>query len=207
MSDGQEKREFLEGWQKNPDARSLAEAYPDCGCESACPVDGGFGVVQDNEMLRYFVLSRSDQDLKRPKKKKFSSAIFARAFLKGMSTLRISYNSPSDTLATAKILYEDRVRASGEYGGVFGVADFPAGAMRRNHADGTRIACVLDTPIVPDRMSHADVVYSDAEIEPELVSALKRVLFNQIGGLKAIKLVSDLEDCDLTGFLPEVLKE
>ncbi len=205
MSDSVEKREFLNRWELNPCVYELSEAYPDCGCESASQVDGGFGPVLGHEVLRYFVTSRSDHDLKKPKKK-FSPAIFKRAFQKGMSTYRLEHCTKNEIQAAAKIVFDNQVRNWGEFGGIYGVVEFSAEAVRINEESGARIACVLDTPITPDRMSHADVVYSSSKLDPKDENSLKHILFNQIGGMSSLKEVKNMTEGDLAEFLPAVLK-
>lgn len=206
FSGSQKKRKFLDNWAASDGhVDVVAEAYPKCSCEDAAPCDSGHGPIADDETLRYFVTSRSDVNLK-AKKKKISSAIFARIFKHGVSVVRVDKAQESEVETTAEIQHKNQAEQWGEYGGVIGVVDFKASKVRRNFDDGSRLCCVLDTPIKPDRLAHADLVSSAANLEPEHQKSVKLILFNQIQGINSFVPSADLRDCNLIRFLPDIVK-
>lgn len=205
MSSPEEKRKFLDEWADSPDADQAAEAYPDCGCEDAAPCDGGHGPIADDETLRYFVTSHSESYVK-SKKPKLSPTIFARIFREGLSVVRIDKAQKAEVEATAAIQYENKVAYNGEYGGVLGVIDFKASQARRDSNDNSRLCCVLDTPIKPERLAHADLVSSLPKLGDEEKTSLKRILFNQIHVRSSYVPSVNIDDCELSKFLPEIVK-
>ncbi|MFC5737730.1 hypothetical protein [Sinirhodobacter huangdaonensis] len=204
MTDDEHKRAYLDWWKENGDAAHMATSFPYCGCETADPVLGGFGPINDEERLRYFAVSRSDIDLKRSPKKSITSSIFKRCFKSGMSVCRLTHASRAELNFSAQILHEYQVREHGEFGGVLGVVDFAAVAARRPAGSIEQICCVVDTPL-SERNAHADVVSSKIVDEPEVQTSLRLLLFNAIGGVKAFVPVAEVTDCDLLAFRPAAL--
>lgn len=198
-------RAYLDSWVGEGDAATIANDHPDCACENASPSPSGFGQISDDETLRYFVTSRSDIDLKRAPKKGITSAIFNRIFKRGVSTARASKADRTELELTAALLHENQVQQCGEYGGIMGIVDFAAGAVRFPHPTKERTCCALETPL-EERPAHADLVASQGAPEPEVQKAIKLLLFNAIGGASAYRPVDAVTDCDLMPYLPEKLK-
>lgn len=201
MANNDEMRAYLDWWIFNGSASDMAAAHPSCACEAATPTNGGFGPVADCEIIRYFVVSRSDLDLKRAPNKGITSAIFNRAFNKGVSTARLQYASRDELNSTASILYEIQVEEAAEYGGIMGVLDFRAAAVRRVANFDFQLCCVLDTPL-EGRSSHADVVISIGDVDPETKKGIKLALFNAVGGASAFKRGHEVADCDIHELRP-----
>ena len=55
------------------------------------------------------------------------------------------------------------------------------------------------------RMSHADVVSSIGDVEPEEKKGIKLALFNAVGGAGAFKPADEIVDCDLADMRPAKL--
>lgn len=212
MSNPDEMRSFLfdcpEGDQW---ASKLASKYPECACESATSPSGSSGPVDDNETLRFFVLSRSDVDVKR--KKKFRPSSLSRMFKTGLSVCRKSVASDHELHLTAGLLFELMQKQYSENGGIVGVLDFRCSVVRHlRHEDGGRLVCVLETPLdaLEDggyaRPSHADVVYGREHCEDE--QAMRVKLFNAItiSGEQPFKGLKEADDGQLAKFLPIALK-
>lgn len=204
MTEGEKKRAYLDWWKEDGDVAHMATSFPHCGCESADAAPGGFGPIKDEERLRYFAVSRSDIDLKRSPKKSITSSIFKRCFKSGMSTCRLGYASRAELNFSAQILYEHQRHEHAEFGGVLGVVDFTAAAVRRPQEGLEQVCCVVDTPL-SDRNAHADVVSSNIVDEPEAQTSLRLLLFNAIGGVKAFCPVAEVTDCDLLAYRPAVM--
>lgn len=204
MTEGEQKRAYLDWWKENGDVAHMATSFPLCGCESADAAPRGFGPIKDEERLRYFAVSRSDIDLKRSPKKSITPSIFKRCFKSGMSTCRLAYASRAELNFSAQILHEHQLKENGEFGGVLGVVDFTAGDVRRPEGTVEQVCCVVDTPL-SQRTAHADVVSSKIVDEPEAQTSLRLLLFNAIGGAKAFVPVAEVKDCDLLAFKPAAL--
>ena len=85
-----------------------------------------------------------------------------------------------------------------------GVIDFAAERVRYFDS-GERACCVFDTPYHPDRPSHADIVFAAGHQpqDEEDARKVKEAIFNRIGGTRAFTKSSDVNDCDLSPFLPQ----
>ncbi len=171
----------------------------------ASAAEAGHGHVSNDEPLRYFVASRSEIDMKRKPKGSITPSMFRRAFLKGMSVVRLDRASAEELFNSAKILYDYQVAQDPRYGGIVGVVDFKAETVRWAESDGDRLCCVLDTPL-ENRLAHADVVHHRGAVDAETERSLKSVLFNQIGGARAFRSTATLDDSDLKSLLPACLK-
>ncbi len=205
MTEGEKKRVYLDWWKHNGDVVDMAGSFPECGCESADSSAYGFGPIVDEERLRYFAVTRSDIDMKRSRNKQITSSIFKRCFKSGVSTCRLAYASREELNLSAKILHEFQVRENGEFGGVMGVVDFLASAVRRPNADAGQVCCVFDTPL-DGRNAHADILSSKVINDPEIQTSLRLALFNSIGGTRAFTPASEVTDCDLQQFVPAVMQ-
>lgn len=204
MTEEEKRRAYLNWWTENGTASDMAATHPNCACESAIATADGFGPVEGSEIIRYFVASRSDIDLKRSPRKGVTSAIFNRAFNRGVSTARLRHASRDELNLTARLLFDHQVRECGEYGGILGVVDFHAAAVRQVPNFDFQLCCVLDTPL-DGRMSHADVVSSIGDVEPEEKKGIKLALFNAVGGAAAFKRADEIADCDLADMRPAKL--
>lgn len=206
MTDGKQKRTYLDWWKEkeNGDVADMTAAYPGCVCETADPTADGFGPIQDDERLRYFVVSRSDIDLKRGPNRQITDAIFKRCFKKGMSTARLCYATRKELNLSAKILYNHQVSTDVKYGGVLGAIDFLASKVRFPSGNSCQVCCVVDTPL-KGRPAHADIVSSKSNLMPAALTSLRLILFNAIGGAKAFVPAKDVKDCDLECYRPAAL--
>ncbi|BDW98098.1 hypothetical protein MACH10_37830 [Thalassospira tepidiphila] len=203
-----EKRKFLDKWiESKGTASDLASRYPDCACEQAtASPKNGLGPVEDTEILRYFYVSRSDGDLKSRKRLQPTPRMFDRAFKGGMSVVRLQHASREEVYHTADELsgYQKSLYGN-EFGGILGVADFSALAMRIEYETEQRMCCVLDTPL-DNKPSHADVVYNLPDIPREDQPDIRNRIFNSAKIPECYKTVDDVEDVDLKPFLPSKLK-
>lgn len=218
--DGENERRLLIDFVAGKvDVEGLATIAPNCRCEAAAPVLGGHGRVRDEEVLRMFLVSRSDIDLNvAPERLKnlvrnrpFKAHSLKRAYKDGMSVYRMHHASPKEIEYAARILFDIAVKSSGEHGGVLGIIDFPAASVRYPQAGGTPM-CVLDTPedLEPSgvylRPSHADVVNSQSGMSADQLSAARSLLYNQIVRVGQKINAEAVADCDLSPFLPARLR-
>jgi hypothetical protein len=193
----------------------VAIKFPGCACESAYSPVGSHGPVANHELLRYFLASTSDIDASKPthrKKRAFRVQSLGRAYKNGLSVCRLDYSDRSELELTAKMLYDHQVGQTGEFGGILGVVDFPASAVRCTLDGSDAIPlCVLETPLDQngadgfDRPSHADLVNSQANLTDEDRIASRSIIYNQI---KAQGNQTDPEfvtDCNLVQFLPSLI--
>jgi hypothetical protein len=203
----EEKRAYLDGWVGKGNADTMSRDHPNCRCEDAAPSSGGHGPVEDAERLRFFVTSRTDIDLKRRPNKPITPAILSRMFEQGKSSYRLEKAGREELEFGASLLYEYFSEKEGENGGILGVVDFAAELVRCTE-EGARACCVFDTPIHPERPSHADIVYAAGKPEDEEDRRKARdAVFNRIGGTSAFVKSADVTDCNLLRYLPAKLRE
>jgi len=212
----EEKREALDNFSRGcVDVEGLANAHPGCACESAATVVGGHGQIGNNEILRFFLTSRSDIDGKKASRlaeRRFRARSLTKAYTQGLSVCRLSYACRCELNYTAKILHEIMIEKDGKFGGILGVVDFPAAAVRQCPAE-TVPMCVHETPLDPNpnggffRPSHADIVNSQVGMTDEEKKKSREIVFNQIHEQKIQKKSEDITDCDLCIFLPEAVGE
>lgn len=209
------RRELLDKLHRGEiDADQLAMLSPDCGCEAAAPVAGGFGQVRAGERLRYFLTARSDVDIyrepARAKSRPFRAANLGEAFKRGLSVCRLGHATKEELERTARIIYEQRRKVAGKWGGILAVVDFPVEAVRVAPDPRVRM-CVLDTPM--DQMergwfarpSHADIVQSRANLSHEERIKYRTDIYNQIITVMQKTNSEDVKDCDLLPFIPKGL--
>lgn len=211
----EQKRELIEEFSAGRlTVEDLAEAMPECACEGAAPVEGSPGPVSDDETLRFFLTSRSDVDGKREsqlKKRPFKAAALKKAYTVGLSVSRLEHASREELEYTAGLLHGIQVEKSGEYGGVVGVVDFTAKAVRQGSEPSVPM-CVLETPLDKNlegglsRPSHADVVNSKAGMTEEEKKSSREIIYNAICQIAAKVRSEDVADCNLLEFLPGILK-
>ncbi len=213
----EEKRKLLDEFCGGKlDVEELAEKAPECGCESAATVAGGHGPISDDELLRLFLTSRVDLDIKdRPSfvnRRPFKPVHLKKAYKTGLSVYRLAHASRDEIKLAAQILYKNRSEKEGDYGGILGVVDFPAKAVR-NCAKEITPMCVLDTPLDSDgnngfrRPSHADITNSKPGMSPEQQKISREIIFNNIQQLMTQTNADDLRDCDIREYLPVVVKD
>lgn len=192
----------------------LAIRHPDCACEHAASEDGSPGPVANDERLRLFLTSRSDIDAKKTNQlqnRTFRATSLQKAYTNGLSTYRVAHATKDELEYSAKILYDGKIVDDPEYGGILGVMDFPASAVRICPV-GHSPMCVLETPLDPSsdntflRPSHCDVVNSQPIADQEDRVAARRVIFNQINEQGQKTNAEDVKDCDLVQFLPAITK-
>ncbi len=206
ISEAEQKRIYLNWWCENGSLSEISRDYPDCVCETAKPVECGFGQVRDEEKLRYFASSTSDINYKKQPNKEIGSEIFSRIFVSGVSVVRLDFAERSELNLTAQILYNFQVERNPSHGGIVGVVDFQAKEVRFPINLQLQTCCVLDTPI-QERMSHADIISNSNEIDKSKQNQIKRHLFNSIGGKNAFKLSQDVSDTDLSQMVPKMRKK
>ena len=190
----------------------MAVSFPRCACEEAFNEKGSHGPVADDEIIRLFLTSRSDIDAKKSTQlasRTFKASSLQKAYKNGLSAYRLSFASKGELEIAAKILFDGKVEKDGEYGGVLGVMDFPVSCVRVS-PDGTPPFCVFDTPL--DRIkrgefrrpSHCDVANSQPFENNEDKVAARRIMFNQIKAAGNMTRAEDVQDCDISQFLPAV---
>lgn len=193
----------------------LARRHPVCACECASSPDGSPGPVHDDENIRLFLTSRSDIDGSRAAqrdRRPFKAGSLQKVFTKGLSVVRLDHADTAELEYTASILHGVQFQNSKAYGGVLAVVDFPVKAVR-NCEDLRARMCVLETPLERDacgkfrRPSHADVAYSHSGISEELKKAMRDVIYNQIVEQGRQLNAEDVTGCNLSQFLPQVIKD
>lgn len=207
-----EKREYLDYWStERQHVDQLANRYPGCSCEDAATAEGGHGPVDDTEILRYFVMSRFDQDLAKGKRS-WRPAVLSKIFKKGLSVCRLNRATREEVEYTASILHENAVQKDLEHGGVVAVLDFPCSAVRALREEGERLCCVVDTPLDPlpgggfRRPSHADVVHSGVITDDQQKILMRLKIYNGINAEQNTTPAPDVKDCDLSPFIPNSIK-
>lgn len=212
------KREALDKFSRGETSLSqLNEEFPNCACEDAASRPGGFGPVDNEEVLRWFLTSPSQIDARNDnerKKRPFKAAHLKRAYKDGLSTNRASKYSREEIERAASILYTDQA-GRGPHGGILAVVDFPAFSVRRIESEEGAITpfCVLETPADEDqerpgvylRPSHADVVAAEI-ISPEDQISHRSIVYNNILRHGRVIPVENVTDCDLIQFLPMAMR-
>ena len=140
-----------------------------------------FGVA-DNEVLRYFDLSRSDVDLKDKWEIRVTPKIFSRIFKSGVFTIRLNYTTPEELRTVTEISHEEMSSNSECYGGVLGVVDFIAKDVHNLPNKNGKVCCVLDKPN-EENLAHADVVCSFVKSCPDTRTKLK------VGGAMSLNFI------------------
>lgn len=205
----EEKRAYLDNWagEYHGDAAGMARDNPDCACEDASPTEGGHGPVADDERLRCFIVSWIDINLRKASDKPYNTAILKKIFKDGKSSVRIDRADSAEIELSASIIHGALAAQDPQHGGIMGVIDFTADRVRY-FDDGERACCVFDTPYHPDRPSHADIVFAAGRQpqDEEEARKVKEAIFNRIGGTRAFTGCADVNDCDLSPFLPQKVK-
>ncbi|SEQ34821.1 hypothetical protein SAMN04488092_1067 [Thalassovita taeanensis] len=188
----------------------LAATYPSCACEQAEPLAGSPGRVMPKEVLRLFLTSPSHLKVKKPAdliKRKFKAADLVRAYRVGLSVVRLDHALEDELIYTARKLHEIQVNANGDKGGLVGAVDFPVEAVRACSASHVPM-CVHETPLDRTdtsgylRPSHGDVVNSMSGMSDEEQKASREVIYNQIIKQGAVKDIEDVNDFDMSIFIP-----
>lgn len=192
----------------------LIQLHPACACEKAISPDGSHGPVQNNELLRFFITSRSDVDLKRQPglatNRPFKVASLKKAYSNGLSVCRVEHASEKEVVHTAKLIYDNQVANDKTYGGLIAVVDFPADAVRSCPA-GVLPMCVHETPLDPDevgdysRPSHADIVSSAEGASDVERKHSREAIYNQIQELAQHIAIEDVDIPNLEPYLPDFL--
>ncbi len=197
------------------DVEELARRHPLCACENAVSPNGSPGPVQAGEIIRLFLMSRSDINGEKAnlrQRRPFKAGSLERAFTRGLSVVRLTHADQEELEYTASKLHAFQFEKSEKFGGVLAVMDFPVEAVRDSEDAEARM-CVLETPLDCDasgkflRPSHADVVYSRSGIPDELKKAKREVIYNQIVQKGRQLNAEDVRDCNLAQFLPQVIKD
>ena len=206
----QEKRAYLDRWASEDhhgDAEGMAREHPWCACEGASSTENGHGPILDDERLRCFVVSWIDVDLSKGSQKRLNSSVVSNIFKKGKSAVRIDKADAAEKVLTASIIHKKLAAQKPQFGGVLGVIDFTAERVRY-FENGERACCVFDTPYHPYRPSHVDLVFAAGQKpqDEEVARKVREEIFNRMGGAGAFVHSAEVADCDLSQFLPEIIK-
>lgn len=107
------------------------------------------------------------------------------------------------------MLFEFQVSRDPQFGGILGVYDFPASAVRHiGQETDAHPLCMVETPLDLDRIgnferpSHADIVNSKAGMTDEERKASRETIYNQIKLLGSQLHSEQVTDVDLVRFIP-----
>lgn len=146
------------------------ERSPECNCEGAEPVPGGYGAIADNEIVSMYIGSPRHtrerfKDLTTEEGKKFpyKGNLFDAIFGGGLSIMREEKANDGEVIIQAEKIAAG-LKNDNPDGGIFSVLQFTAETVRAvmEPDGGTRCFCLYDTPIdvgVPgsEVLSHADI--------------------------------------------------
>lgn len=194
----------------------LCQKAPSCASEGAATPADCIGPVKDNEILRFFLCSPSEQkwptEVKALKTKVQSRAVkptsFRRAFKSGLSVVRAKHASPEEMELAAQIQFDNMKREDTYSGGIYAIFEFEAGDVRT--AYGGEGMCVYETPLdqldsgAYARPSHSDVAARQLPLDDIERSRLERELYEHLmksGRAKCIP-TEDIDGGSLTKFLP-----
>ena len=199
-------------------ARGLAELHPNCECELASSVFGGFGPVSNNETLRFYVTSShtkirksydfSTESLKTCMVNKNS---FSRVLTVGVSICRIDFASEDEEKVWVYEIYSRLIRNHPNSGGIYGSIDISAGEIR-DHSLGIGSFCIHETPLGVEengnylQPSHADIVWSNSKldsVEDEIV--IRDQLYNVLKNKGKITSWSKTHKNKFSKYLPRVI--
>lgn len=126
---------------------------------------------------------------------------------------RLNHASNGELENTAKMLHSIQTVKNPEIGGIVGVLDFPASAVRAiQDAPNEPACCVFETPLdlkvdmTYIRPSHADVVTSAHFPCKEDQHANKQIIYNQLLRLATKTHSENVTEVDLAQFLPDVMR-
>ena len=193
------------------DAEDLSKKYPACACEKATSPKGSPGPIDDQEWVRLFLLSPTHLSLKKPSdlnKTMFRVRHLKNAYGRGLSICRLEHARKSEMEYTACSLSRIQKKSNNNAGGVIGVVDFPIRSIRKC-PNGCTHLCAYETPLEFDnegnylKPSHGDLVNSKSGMSDVDKNASRRVLFNQIISCGEVKKPEQIDDFDVSPYLPK----
>ena len=200
-------------------ASELAERHPNCQCEKAVTVRGGFGPIEDNETLRFYLTSANvkfkksyDLNVENLKECMVNSSSFSRVLTGGVSICRIDFATEVEILAWVNGIYNSLIKNRPNSGGIFGSIDISATTIR-NYPLENGTFCIHETPLdmnqgeIYQRPSHADIVWSNSKFESDNDAiTIKTSLFNVLKNKGFITSWSNYKDFQFSKYLPKVIR-